>query len=224
MSVLTLVQLNPEIGTDDSTYVSRLVDCAKEFVRSYCNLPVFPELAAGYSKSATGGTADISGIDTNIFIISVNGSPQAKIALDLANCTTGAATATEMQTQIRAVETDLYGFDEVTVTYSGGVHTITSGRYGERSEVRIWFEELNKHVCQALKLSPTYGGTERVGIAQDDGLVQATASLVEQMYRRLGAEGMASVGAHQGEFNATIAGIADPLTLAQLQQRRRLWC
>lgn len=224
MSVLSLVQLNPEIGTDDSDYVSRLVDCAKEFVRSYCNLPVFPELAAGYSKSASGGTADISGLATNSFIISVNGSPQAEIALNLANCTTGAATATEMQTKIRAVDSDLYGFDEITVTYSGGYHTITSGRYGERSEVLVWFEELNKHVCQALRLSPTYGGTQRRGMAQDDALVQATASLVEQLYRRMGAEGMSSVSFHQGEFNATIAGIADPFTLAQLQQRRRLWC
>ena len=56
MAVIDLVQLNPEILTDDATYVARLVDLAREFVRGYCNLPRFPELSQGYSKTSATAT------------------------------------------------------------------------------------------------------------------------------------------------------------------------
>lgn len=223
MAVIDLVQLNPEILTDDATYVARLVELAREFVRGYCNLPRFPELSQGYSKTSATATTDISGLSSNVLWLSVNGSARVSLSLDLAACTTLANTAAELQTKIRAVANSYYGFDEVTVTSGSGAITITSGRYGEGSVINVLFEELTKQVAQALKFSPTFGGTEYPGMAEDAGLVQATASLVEQMYRRMGVEGMQSFGMHQGEFNAAIAGIADPLTLAQLQQRRRIW-
>jgi hypothetical protein len=223
MSVLARVQSNPEILTDDPTYVADLVTRAKSFVERYCSLPRFPESAAGYSQSAASAAEDITAAASNRFWLVVNDSPMFQIALDLANCNTGANTAAEMQAKIRAVQNDYFGLDEVVVTFAATRYTITSGRTGERSRVTVFFDEPQKHVCQLLKLSPHYGGTEKPGFADDDSLIDATVQLVEQMYRKLGVEGLQSMALHQGEFGGAFADIADPLTLAVLKSRRRLW-
>ena len=144
MTVLERVQLNPEIGTDDTSYVTELVARAREFVRSYCNLPAFPDLSQGYSKSASGAAEDITGIESGTLWLSANGSPEAGITVNLAACDTGAHTAAELQSVIRAVDNDLYGFDEITVTFASTQYTITSGRYGEGSVVCFRFDETAK--------------------------------------------------------------------------------
>lgn len=223
MSVLTRVQLNPEILTDDSDFVTELVDRARNFVLSYTGLPVFPELSQGYSKSGAGATEDITGISTGTLWLRLNGSPEFGVAPTLANCDTGANTAAELQSVINAAIDNDYGFDEVVVTFAATQYTVTSGRYGETSTVEIYFDEETKHLCQALKLSPQYGGTERPGMADDDTVIAATVEIVEQMYRRMGVEGMQSFGLHQGEFNSMCYGILDPRTLSMLKRRRRLW-
>jgi len=51
MSILTRVQANPEISTNDSAYVTELVTRAKNIIKQYCNLPLFPVLSQGYLKS-----------------------------------------------------------------------------------------------------------------------------------------------------------------------------
>lgn len=223
MSVLTRVQLNPEISTDDSSFVTDLVTRAQNFVVSYCSLPRFPELSQGYSKSASGATEDISGIASNEISIYLNGSQRTDIGVTLTNCTTGLLTAAELQTQIRAANQSDYGFDEVVVDFTGTQYTITSGRYGERSRVYVEFFETTKHLAQAMRLTSTYGGTEKPGMPADEDIEDATIEIVEQLYRRMGVEGLQQYTLHQGEFNGAAHKILDPLTMSRLRSKRRLW-
>lgn len=225
MSVLTRVQLNPEIGSDDSSFVTDLVARAQNFVTSYCNFPRFPSLSQGYSQSRASVSTDISGASTNSFYIWLNGSPRVDVALTLANCDSGANIATEMQAQIRAASDTDYGFDEVTVAWDGTAtqYTITSGRYGESSTVILGFDEQEKHVCQLLGLTPQYGGVQYPGMAAIPEIEDATVEIVEQLYRKVGVEGLASYELHQGEFNGMAQAVLDPLTLRRLHAYRRLW-
>ena len=138
MTILSRVQTNPEIGTDNATYVAELVTRAKDFIVDECHLPIFPELLQGKAVSAASATEDNTGLDSNKISIAVNNGGWQELELTLANCDTGINTAAEMQTQIRAVDIDQY--DEVTVAFSGTQYTITSGRYGEDSAINFAFE------------------------------------------------------------------------------------
>lgn len=223
MSVLTRVQLNPEITTDDSSFVTDLVTRAQSFVTSYCNLPRFPEAAPGYSKSGASAAEDLTGIASNTLCIYLNGSQRVDVAVTLANCTTGLLTAAELQAAIRAASDSDYGFDEVTVTFADGQYTLASGRYGEDSTVFISFFESTKHLARAMKLSPVFGGTEYPGSAVDLPIEDVTVQIVEQLYRKLGVEGLQQYSLHQGEFNGAAYAHLDPVVMSVLRSRRRLW-
>lgn len=223
MSVLSRVQLNPEITTDDSSFVADLVTRAQNFVVSYCNLPRFPEAAPGYSQSGTGASESLTGLATNTLSLYLNGSPRYDVTVTLANCTTGAATAAELQSKIRAAVDSDFGFDEVTVTFADGKYTISSGRYSEYSTVIVAFFERTKHLASAMKLSLMYGGVEKPGSAVDLPIEDATVQIVEQLYRKLGVEGLQNYSLHQGEFNGMAYQHLDPVTMSILRSRRRLW-
>lgn len=185
---LTQIQLNPEISTDNAAWVSDLIAQATTHAVTTLVLPRYPELIQGFSKSASAATEDLTGLSTNEIIVSVNWSAAEIIEITLANCDTGANTAAELQTQIRA--SDTAGFDEVTVAFASTVYTITSGRFGETSAINITFGEDEKHVVQAMKLSPDYGGTEEVGGAEDEAMDTGIVRLVYAMYEQAGVEGM----------------------------------
>lgn len=223
MTVLERVQLNPEITTDDASFVADLVARAQGLVVAYCSLPRFPELAKGYSMGAASASEDITALDASESIgLSVNGSPIYYVSVATAGLTSGALIAAALQTAIRGFGTD-YGFDEVTVTFAAGVYTITSGRYGETSAVYIICDTTSLALPRALKLSPEYGGTELPGSAVDADLESAAVEICEQLYRKLGVEGLASYSMHQGEFNGMAYSRLDPATLARLRAKRRLW-
>lgn len=223
MSVLSRVQSNPEIGTDDSAFVTELVERAKQFVISYCNLPRFPELATGYSLSATGASTDITGLGTTAaLVLSVNGSDRYTIVIATAGMDTGAEIAAALQTAIQSLGDDA-GLDEVTVTYADTQYRIASGRYGETSSIRVIADDGYRVLPRALKLGLEYGGTEYPGSAVDEEIESATVEVVEQLYRKMGVEGLTQFSLHQGEFGGTAGLMLDGATLARLRAKRRLF-
>ena len=223
MSITTRVNLNPEILTQNASFVADLVTRAQDFIVEYCNLTLFPALAAGYSKGKTQPTVNLSSLTTNQIYISVNGGSYYEVNPTLASCTNGANTAAELQSKIRAVDAD--GFDEVTVTYSptsgADYFLITSGRYGEGSSIRIAWNEDYKHVAQAMLLSPPFGGIEKCGSTADDQLDTAAVMLVEILYRKIGVEGAKSGSVPDG-VGFTVHDL-DPTLKAMLNAKRRLW-
>ena len=219
MSILTRVQANPQILTANETFVEDLIIKAKNFITEFCNLQSFPELSQGYSKSALESATDISAIDSSSFYISVNGVSTHTITIDLSACTTGELTAAELQTKIRASDTN-YGYDEVNVSYDSTQYTITSGRYGLDSKINITCDDSNKHVCQNLKLSEKYGGTEVIGNKDVDALIDVCTQLVEMKYRMIGLEGIKQ-GAVPSGVSFTVFNI-EPTILSTLLGHRKL--
>lgn len=219
-ALLVRVQSNPEISTNNQTFVGNLVDRAAAFIIEYCQLLRYPELIEGYSIGTSSASANLTALDTNELFISVNGSGFVAINPTLANCDSGANTAAELQTQIRAEDTD--GFDEVTVAWDSDNtrYTITSGRFGMNSAINVAFNEAEKHVLQALKMNAVYGGEEFLGGVLDKELDDALVMLVEAMYVRMGVEGL-DAGGTIGKVNFTVQGL-DSLVARILGRRRRL--
>ena len=219
MSITSRIQANPEIGSNNGSYVTELIARAKQHITGSCHLPAFPELAQGNAVSAASPSEDISGASSNKFLISVNGSGFYEVEITLGSLNSGAAIATELQTEIRAIDVD--GFDEVTVAFADSLYTITSGRYGEFSSIVFSFYEDYKHVCQSLKLSTDYGSIETPGALGNDELETACVMLVERMYVDLGAEGLESGSfPNQGSFKKFAK---DPYLSSLLSNNRRMF-
>lgn len=184
--ILARVQQAPDISTDNAAYVGGLITKAQAAIARTCNFPgyQFPILSQGYLQSGASPSTDISALTTNAFWLSVNGGDFVEINPTLANCTSGAATAAELQAQIRAAYTVAdYRWDSVAVAYSSSLYTITSPTYGEQSSIRVRFPTDQYHVVAALKLSPLYGGKEVQGTADNDALDELCAQVVIDCYR-----------------------------------------
>lgn len=132
---------------------------------------------AGYHTGGTGAATDLSGETDNKFMIAVDGDVDSEnyheIALTNANCTTGATTATEMQTQIQALA-GIYA--SVTVSYDTDHYVITSGTSGSGSKVRIERAASN-NVTEELKIGPD-GGTNTDGTGDVANAAAVTATEV----------------------------------------------
>ena len=221
-ALLTRVQLNPEIGSDNAPYVTDLVQRAAEDLVSYCRLRRYPELSKGFSESVAGASTDISSASSNSLTVSVNGSAFFEVKPTLVGLTTSGAIVTELQTIIRADSTD--GADEVTVAFADTKYTVTSGRYGVNSSVR--FSSLSedfKHVAQALGLGPLWGGIETPGSAAREEADDTLVEMVEILYRHAGLEGLES-GTVPGDITFKIyADQFSPSAIAKLQGMRRLY-
>lgn len=205
--ILTRVQLNPEIGSDNEAYVADLIHRAAEgFVRDV-RFRRYPELSQGTSISKLGAGITIEGLASAEIEIAANGSGFEIIELTLAGADTGAKIATELQTQIQAGSAD--SFDEITVAFAGTQYTITSGRYGENSSVNVTFSETAKHVAQALNLSPWYGGVENPGSEANEEADDYVVEVTEILYRKAGLEGIQS-GTVPGDI--TFSMYADELS------------
>jgi len=189
-TILAIVQAASDIGTNDPDDVDALIGQAKEFIRTIANLPQFPTFSKGYSLSGASATEDISGLANNTLWLSLHGSDFVEIELTLANCTTGATTAAEMQTQIRAADVAdaaHYTWEQATVTWSSGAtqYTITDPTYGEDSAAIVTFAGDEYEVAQALKLSPDWGGREEPGTARNMKLDSICAQMVIDAYRAI---------------------------------------
>jgi len=219
-ALLARVQTNPEILTSDATYMSELITRAANFLVTHANLPRYPELAQGYVQSGASPGTDLSALTTNEFQIDVNRSGlQSCTTLVLANCTSGAATASALQTAIRAIDTEK--FDEVTVAYANSLYTVTSGRYGERSRIQFRFNETNKHIVQSLKLAPVYGAVEVRGMEANTVADDIVVAMVEAMYRKIGIEG-ADNASVPGDVSITFGDLTPEIRRA-FGSIRRLW-
>jgi len=218
MSIITRVQSNPEIGTDNATYVAELIVRCTNHIKSFCKVEGF-EKAVGYLVSGVSPSTDISGIDSNHLYISVNYNDWTSINLTLANCTTGEKIATELQTQIQAItDSNNFGFSEVTVTYADSKYTITSNRYGDDSLIEFSADSDTVDTIRALKLSSSYGADHHNGSSDINPLIDACVSMVEMQYRKLGLEGMQS-GSIPGGVSFSAADV-NPLILDILLQNR----
>lgn len=220
-ALITLVQANPNIGSDDTAAIENLVDRATQWFVQRARLPRYPELAQGYVLSAESASEDISGLSTNTFEISVNGGLREIISLTLAGLTTGDDIATELQSKIQASSAD--GFNEVTVVFAGTPDTylITSGRYGENSKIVIGFDEDSNNVCQALKIATVYGAISVVGAFENKSVDGAIVGLVEHLYAMTGVEGAKGINVSGGD---SISGMGIPKwVLDTLSDTRRLW-
>lgn len=221
-ALLTRVQLNPEIGTDNASYVTDLVQRAAEDLVSYCRFRRYPELSKGFSESVASASTDISSASSNSLTVSVNGSAFFEVNPTLAGLSTGAEIATELETIIQADSTD--GADEVTVVFADTKYTATSGRYGVGSTVQFsWLSEALKHVAQELGLSPTWGGIEIFGSAAREEADDVVVEMVEILYRHAGLEGLQS-GKVPGDITfETYADEFSPSVIAKLQGMRRVY-
>jgi len=190
-SILALLQKLPYIKTADGEYVETLIDLAQKQVAAYCELAEYPSLWAGVASGRAGASTDLSALGNNGFQISVDGSLWQSGELTLANCTTGALTAAELQTQIRAIspsdarlawlfEGVVVDFDSTSVNY-----TVTSPSWGEASNVHFGVFDMdgNVDVAQALGMSPRFGGEDVSGSANDSKLDGLVAALVSDYYQ-----------------------------------------
>lgn len=189
--ILTIVQACPDIGTSNATYVNALIEAAKALAVVERALPYWPETdAAGYSVGASGGSTDLSGLSEATLLLTIDESAEEQVTgIALASCTTGAATATEVQRAIRAFLTSgaagYRSFSNVAVAWDAGNtrYTITSPSFGEDSRVIVGASDDYFEVAQAMKLGRTYGGTEYIGVWRDADLERAVAALAIQAYR-----------------------------------------
>lgn len=186
MSIVSRIQT--VIGTEDSLYVNELIQQGKDFIKQFCSLDSFPENTQGYLISNTSASTDISDLYSSSFWISANGYGGEEVNLTLTDLTSGSLIASAIQTAIRNLNNHTY--DEITCTFdsSNNQYTITSGRFGESSNIHVYFQEDSKHVCEALKLSKEFGAKEFVGGNEDDELTTALVQLVTIWYRRRGIE------------------------------------
>lgn len=121
---------------------------------------------AGYHKSGLNPSINISAGTDNKFKIQADAEGSATtVTLDESACTTGAATAAEMQTKIQALGG---AYAAVTVSYTGtsptNYYTITSGTTGSGSQVTITAGTTND-VSDDLKIGTL--GTSTAGITYD---------------------------------------------------------
>jgi len=202
-----------------TTWLNELIDMAADFIVSYCRLSRYPELAAGYTTSGASPSTDLTGLSSTGIYVTVNGAGPYAVAITLANCDSGANTAAEFQSVIRAIDAD--GFDEVTVVYTT-VYTVTSGRFGEGSSVVFSIlDEDHKHVAQATKLTANYGAVNTPGATADGTIDSALCHLVQARYQQTGAE-HASAATFEGGGGFTAYDLP-PFARAMLDSKRRLW-
>lgn len=218
--ILADVQLNPEIGASDSAFVTSVIQRAARFLVSQIHIDRYPEHSKGYSQSADGGSIDISSLSTNELLVSLDGDDYQTIELTLGGLTSGAAIATEIQAQIRAVDTGSYKYATCAFDATNTRYTIESPTYGEGSMVLVSFSTDYEDVAQALGFSPAFGGTEYTGGEGDPEYDDIVIALVTHWYNRVGVEGMKSFSI-PGAGSYTEHDI-DPSVLAFIKDNRRL--
>lgn len=130
--------------------------------------------APGTSVSGENAPEDIHTETDTKFMISVDGDTAEEVALNLAACTSGANTATEMQTKIRALGGTKAA---VTVAFAATKYTITSGTAGTASAVVVTNAAAG-NIAEELKLGAANGGTETAGTGDAANIAAATAAEV----------------------------------------------
>lgn len=120
--------------------------------------------AAGYLTGGDAGTENITGETDDSFAISVDGDAFEDVSLTLANCDTGANTAAEMQTKIRALGGNKAS---VTVAWSTDHYVITSPTLGTNSAVAVQAPSEGGSLLEELDLGDNAVATAGTGDCGD---------------------------------------------------------
>lgn len=178
--ILALVEACPEAATADEAYVAALVESAKAFIVDYCNLPAFPDFTRGRFAGGTEAAVDLTALGANTLRVALHGGAWREVALDLAACTGGAATAAALEEAIQAVADGDYVWSAVEVAWSetAETYTVTSPVYGEGSTVAVSFDPSTPQVAMAMRLAAEFGGVATPGTGRDAGLDLICAQMV----------------------------------------------
>jgi hypothetical protein len=224
--VTDLIDIKLSDSEVDAT-IDRYVDNAIQYIKAQIVQDRFPWVRQGFSQSVASPIEDLTSLANNEFLVSIDGSGAQEIELTLANCGSGALTAAEMQTQIRAEfsagQSNFWSFNNTIVVFSGGLYIVTSPTYSSRSVVKFFSASDEREVIGAMGLSPLHGGIEQPGQERDEMLEEAAARVVVNMYRetRLRPEllerGVTISGLRAGGFQAV-----DEFAQSIIQNRRPL--
>jgi hypothetical protein len=189
-SILALVQAAPDIGTDNGDYVASLISKAERYITARCGLDSFPLLSRGVSESGMEASEDLSALSSETLLVSIDGSPWRSISIDASACTTGVATAAHLQAAIRAASASGsaisdFAFEAAEATWDAAEtrYRVKSPTYGERSVVLFNAEGDGIALLHALKLTSSFGGSERRGTESCEALEAICAQFVIDAYR-----------------------------------------
>jgi hypothetical protein len=188
--LLTAIQLNPEILTNDSAFLTDTIQRAARWLVQEIGIDRYPDLSQGDSVSGASPSEDISSESDNELMVSIDNESFNTVELTLGSLTSGAAIATALQVAIRAVSNEA-AWRFVTVVFTD-VYTITSPTFGEVSAVNVSASSGHEDLAVALKLSPEYGGTEFAGSTAIQEYDDMVMRLVNHWYNQVGVEGMKS--------------------------------
>jgi len=157
--------------------------------------------AAGNHTGGTSCSTDMTGeIDTKLKI-RANGDPNwHEITCNWAGCNSGAAIATQLQTQIQALGAT-HGYDAITVAFSVNKLIFTSGQAGTGSTIEIDRAD-DLDCCDELDIGPD-NGTTTVGTGDViNAAAAAAAEIVEVINADLAAESIIAT-AESGKIRLT---------------------
>ena len=216
-ALLTAVQLNPELLTENAAFVTDTIQRAARWLSNQIGVDRYPDLSQGESVSGASPSTDISLLSTNSILVSIDGDDFNEIVLTLGSLTSGAAIAAELESGIQAIS-DEGPWRFVTVVYTD-VYTITSPTFGGASAVAVDVLAAYEDVAQALKLSPAYGGTEYYGGENLPEFDDMVIRIVNHWYNQVGVEGMQSFSV-PGSGSYTSADIEPSVRLFIMANRR----
>lgn len=190
-ALLTATQLNPDLQTENTAFVTDLIQRAARWLTSQLKMNRYPHLSKGCSQSGDSASIDLESESTNSFLISVDSDTSFHdVSITLAGLTSGALIATELQAKIRAIGTGAYKFVTVTFDSDNTRYDIDSPSYGDNSRVLISYQDDSEHIVIALKLGATWGGTEYPGTGAMDEADDMVVQVVHHWYHMVGIEGM----------------------------------
>lgn len=179
-----------DVDTYDSTLTTDIFSQLKalSYKRSLGQYSGYANKTAGYETGGASASTDLSAGTANTFKIAVDGDATPKsITLTVANCTTGATTAAEMQTQIQSLG-GVYAAVTVSFNSTTTNYIITSGTTGSTSSVVVTNGTTN-NAAVVLKLGTENGATDTTGTTV---YVQSAAAIMGY-----------AMGANTGTANST---------------------
>lgn len=212
-TIITKVNLYPDIGTNDSTYVAQIVAMVRAWLCDRLRLPTFPDGDGGVSTSAASPATDLESANGTKFWISVDFTSAVEVTLTLAGLTSGSLIAAELQTQIRAAvdSTDpRYSvFQNITATYTNSLYVITSPTRTDKSSIRISWQSDEPWIALELKLGMLWGGVEDRGSSFSENLEDHAVEMSAAVYRaiKLAPEGYKTANAKQAALRDAIGEV-----------------
>ncbi|KKN41611.1 hypothetical protein LCGC14_0721440 [marine sediment metagenome] len=144
--------------TRDDPFIDIAEKMASDVITAMVRLPA---ATAGSSVGQDGSRTDMSGESDTKFKISADGDAVEEVTCDWSSATTGALTAAQMQTQIRALGSNKA---TVTVVFQRGRYVITSSTTGASSAIVITAGS-TLDCSDQLRIGLANSGSESTGLA-----------------------------------------------------------